>query len=183
MTKKERDRAKSARWRAKNLEKVRARDRAHYHANKEKCIARHKDWIARNRDKVLADARRFYYATADRQRALRRARYAADPAAHVALATAWRKANPERSNTHVAARRAKLAHAVVVLLPIEKTIIRVVYDTARFLTELTGERFHVDHIMPLARGGLHHPRNLQVLRASENHRKGAKVPEKLDMVV
>jgi 5-methylcytosine-specific restriction endonuclease McrA len=33
----------------------------------------------------------------------------------------------------------------------------------------------VDHIIPLAKGGQHHPGNLQVISANENVRKGAKV--------
>jgi 5-methylcytosine-specific restriction endonuclease McrA len=33
----------------------------------------------------------------------------------------------------------------------------------------------VDHVIPLAKGGWHHPDNLQVISARENVRKGAKV--------
>lgn len=36
--------------------------------------------------------------------------------------------------------------------------------------------YHVDHIMPLARGGLHEPRNLQLLCGPCNMRKNAKDP-------
>jgi len=39
----------------------------------------------------------------------------------------------------------------------------------------SGEEYHVDHIIPLAKGGLHHPDNLQVLPADLNLKKGAKV--------
>ena len=37
-----------------------------------------------------------------------------------------------------------------------------------------GERFHVDHIVPLAAGGTHSFDNLQVIPAIDNLRKGAK---------
>ena len=33
--------------------------------------------------------------------------------------------------------------------------------------------YEVDHIVPLAVGGPHHPRNLQILPADENRRKGS----------
>jgi 5-methylcytosine-specific restriction endonuclease McrA len=36
--------------------------------------------------------------------------------------------------------------------------------------------YHLDHIMPIARGGLHEPRNLQLLCATCNVRKNAKDP-------
>ena len=35
--------------------------------------------------------------------------------------------------------------------------------------------WHVDHIEPLAKGGIHHPSNLQVLTAHDNMSKGARV--------
>ena len=35
--------------------------------------------------------------------------------------------------------------------------------------------YHVDHIHPIAKGGAHHPDNLQILSAEENIRKGAKL--------
>ena len=37
--------------------------------------------------------------------------------------------------------------------------------------------YHVDHIQPLASGGLHHPKNLRLLGAFENMRKGDKLPD------
>ena len=39
-------------------------------------------------------------------------------------------------------------------------------------------KYHVDHIKPLSKGGLHHQDNLQILTATENLRKGAKIEEK-----
>lgn len=38
------------------------------------------------------------------------------------------------------------------------------------------ERYHVDHIMPIAKGGKHEPRNLQLLCPTCNVRKSAKDP-------
>ena len=37
--------------------------------------------------------------------------------------------------------------------------------------------FHVDHIIPLTRGGKHHQDNLQYLLASDNHKKNNKLEE------
>jgi 5-methylcytosine-specific restriction endonuclease McrA len=34
--------------------------------------------------------------------------------------------------------------------------------------------YEVDHIVPLAKGGLHHPDNLQILSMTENRKKGSK---------
>jgi Restriction endonuclease len=48
----------------------------------------------------------------------------------------------------------------------------------QILTEecaLLGPGWHLDHIVPLSRGGKHHPDNLQIVRASYNLRKNNKI--------
>ena len=49
------------------------------------------------------------------------------------------------------------------------------YAEARRLSKETGVLHHVDHIVPLAKGGLHCQTNLQVLTAVENIQKGDSV--------
>ena len=49
------------------------------------------------------------------------------------------------------------------------------YEEARRLSKETGVLHHVDHIVPLAKGGLHCQTNLQVLTAVENIQKGDSV--------
>ena len=44
----------------------------------------------------------------------------------------------------------------------------VFYDTAKCLESITNNKYHVDHIIPLSKGGEHLPWNLQVLTAEEN---------------
>jgi hypothetical protein len=53
--------------------------------------------------------------------------------------------------------------------------IKQIYLEARRMTELTGVRYHVDHIVPLKSPfvcGLHCQQNLRVITAEENWRKG-----------
>jgi hypothetical protein len=100
---------------------------------------------------------------------------AANPEKIKASRRKWERANPARCVELCARRTARKKGATPVLSNIERTCLRVFYDTARFLKEITGETFHVDHVIPLSKGGLHHPRNLQVLRGVDNLRKGARV--------
>jgi 5-methylcytosine-specific restriction endonuclease McrA len=51
------------------------------------------------------------------------------------------------------------------------------------LTETTGIQHHLDHIMPLSKGGIHHPINLRIITAEENISKGDKVtPEAMALI-
>ena len=57
----------------------------------------------------------------------------------------------------------------------DKEQIRLIYEECYRITQETGIPHHVDHIIPLALGGLHHPSNLQILTAKENLKKGCKL--------
>lgn len=91
----------------------------------------------------------------------------------------WRKRGSVKAKVanlkNTAARRARLKGAKVPLTPQEHRLISEIYAKTKMLSELTGEAYHVDHILPLAAGGKHHPDNLQILTALENLKKGARV--------
>jgi 5-methylcytosine-specific restriction endonuclease McrA len=44
------------------------------------------------------------------------------------------------------------------------------------------EGYHVDHIIPLAKGGLHRLNNLQYLTPEENARKGTRILYRMDII-
>lgn len=109
----------------------------------------------------------------------------------------WRAENPEKKKTYAREylkshaqehcdrqkrRYARTGASPVKPTPAEKILIRQVYAEARRRTESTGVPHHVDHIIPLARGGLHLPHNLQILTAAENIAKSDRLPEALEAV-
>lgn len=59
----------------------------------------------------------------------------------------------------------------------ESEKVKQFYWLARDLKAVTGEEYHVDHIKPLSKGGLHHPDNLQILPSDLNLKKGARYEE------
>lgn len=53
----------------------------------------------------------------------------------------------------------------------DHTRIENLYLWAEVFGLLDGKKYHVDHIIPLSKGGLHHEDNLQILEATQNLRK------------
>jgi len=81
----------------------------------------------------------------------------------------YRKANKDRRLAYKAERRAKKKNAAVDLTDNERLAIRLIYEDAQTLG------WHVDHIVPISKGGLHHPDNLQIVRPSYNLQKNDKI--------
>jgi 5-methylcytosine-specific restriction endonuclease McrA len=57
----------------------------------------------------------------------------------------------------------------------EKKRIQEIYQKAKELSAATGIKHHVDHIIPLSKGGTHHPDNLQILTEDQNTHKGTRM--------
>jgi hypothetical protein len=69
---------------------------------------------------------------------------------------------------HREKRRALERHANVPLNEREEGVVRQIYAYRLRLQDKLGIPFHVDHIVPLSKGGIHHPLNLQVVPAKWN---------------
>lgn len=81
--------------------------------------------------------------------------------------TSYREKHPD--NNHSALRRVREKCQG------SRSFISQFYVTARRMTRCMGIKWHVDHEIPLARGGLHHENNLRVITAGENLSKGARI--------
>lgn len=91
-----------------------------------------------------------------------------------AYTRAWRRANPDRvkeqGQRRASSKLARLPHGTI------PKIRRAQRDRCAICRVKLGGRGHLDHIRPLARGGEHAPRNLQLLCEPCNVRKNAKDP-------
>lgn len=126
-----------------NKERIKARSLEAYYANRESRIEYQRAYYRKNRERCLeGDARRRARAGRRRQR-------------------------PE------VARRAKEVRADRLIHPVADTeigrfLFGVFRDQRKLLTRLTGEQHHIDHIVPLFKGGENAPWNLRVITAREN---------------
>ncbi len=58
----------------------------------------------------------------------------------------------------------------------EIALMKKLYSERDSLNHASGFiKYHVDHIVPLAKGGLNHPSNLRIILATDNCKKGAKL--------
>jgi len=77
------------------------------------------------------------------------------------------------NTTKAAKRRARVKNQ----LPNDANfdMIKKIYEECRNLSLETGIPHEVDHIIPIAAGGLHHQDNLKILTRTENRKKGHKI--------
>lgn len=141
------------------------------------------DWADKHPDMKRAALKRSLARPGNREKKnARDRRYsAANTATIVERVRNWREANPDKaqaerdrnSGPQCARRRARKRAALCECCQNEeaKADIRLVYGLARKL------KMHVDHVRPLAKGGLHCLNNLQLLTPKENLRKHAKWQE------
>jgi hypothetical protein len=65
-------------------------------------------------------------------------------------------------------RRALKKKSCVPLTHSEREQMLLLEKTRRQLCEETGQEYHIDHIIPLSRGGLHHPTNTRIIEGKDN---------------
>ena len=144
-------------------------------------LARKAEYVKRNREKILQLGKEYREKNKDILREKRRAK--ADHKREVDRA--YGQANPDKIAAKSARRRAYRLKATPFWA--NKAEIDKFYFLAKVEEEKTGEKYHVDHIVPLKSKfvcGLHCEFNLQILPGSENCSKSNLVwpdmPDKLD---
>ena len=115
----------------------------------------------RNRDR----ATKWYYENHSRARATRNAYASKQGDREIA-----------RQNERASLRQRQMRESLRQMTAKERGLTRSIYQLRIRLTRETGVEYHVDHRIPLSKGGKHHPDNLWVIPAVENLRKGAKLP-------
>ena len=95
----------------------------------------------------------------------------------------WSRENPDKARENVGRRRSRKIHGVDTLSPDDLAIMRTIYKVSDRVSKCLGIKHHVDHIMPLSRGGRHRPSNLQAIPATLNHWKSSKTPQEFSEVL
>ena len=100
-----------------------------------------------------------------------RTNYAENPEPIRRRTREWARSNPDK----IAFQYIRRTKAAIGLTEAERKEVAQIYRARDALTAQTGIQHHVDHIIPISRGGKHHPSNLRVITATENMRKHARL--------
>lgn len=131
--------------------------RAYYIANREKAYNWRKSWKEANPEKVLENQKIYYQKHAEQERM---------------RVSVWKKANPEKVNAYKATRKAIQNKVNDIYTSDDKWLLAEFYSLAKLREEVLGFKWHVDHIVPLSKGGRHCLTNLQVVPEHWNLSKG-----------
>jgi len=169
----ERANTNSRNWYKNNPERL----RQYRAANRERSREQHRQWIAANPEARRRYDRKYYAANRERQIEKSRLRYAANRDRANEQARAWRKANPDaakslKRNYKARKRNADGTHTAA--------DIRAQYKAQKgncyYCGEKVGGAYHVDHVIPLSRGGSNGRENIVIACPTCNMSKHDKMP-------
>jgi 5-methylcytosine-specific restriction endonuclease McrA len=145
---------------------------AWYKENKERRKAKSKEWYESNRDEHNANCRKYQRENKEVLYPKQRQWKSDNSDRKREVDTAWLEKNPAYSAQNTAKYRASKLQRTPPWA--DMSAVAAFYTEAKRLEELTGIKFHVDHIVPLQGelvSGLHVESNLQLLTAHENQSK------------
>lgn len=149
----------NAEWYAKNADRSRAYSREYRRLNLEQVKKTISNWGERNKDKK-AEANKSW-----RQK---------NKARHVKNVIDWMKNNPEKVKSYRSNRKAKTRGSCgKVSVTLAENLLARQKGKCACCGNSIKNSYHMDHVMPLALGGLHVDNNIQLLCPPCNLSKGA----------
>lgn len=164
-------------WYEANREKVDARNTAWKKANPDKVLAAGATYREANPEKVNAASATYRKENPEKVAARNAAWLTANPEKQRAAVAAWNKANPDKKRTYLHNYRARKRANGGTLSP---DIVEIKMKAQGGLCTCCGLPLtewhidHIDHIVPVAKGGPNTDGNVQLLLPRCNQRKGAK---------
>jgi 5-methylcytosine-specific restriction endonuclease McrA len=174
---KERINSYSSEYRSKNPEATRATKKRTVEKHKVAHSLKQKAYYLENKEKMLKKAFAYREKTKDKKRIAAHNYRKENPEKVKAAYAAWAKANPEANRVRVQNRRArKLANGGECSKGLVDKLLILQKGKCPCCGNSLGKDYHLDHIVPLARGGSNSDSNMQLLTKVCNMQKHAKDP-------
>ena len=170
----EKKKATMAKWRQENAQRVSESEAAYKRVNKDSIKAKTAAYRAANPEKVKYWAKNFRECNKAKIAAQDAAYYAENADAIKARVILWQKENPEACRINNQTRRAKKVSGGRLSKGLSQKLFALQKGKCPCCGQPLGDDYHLDHIVPLARGGLNVDANIQLLRKTCNHQKHAK---------
>ena len=148
-----------------NKEKISKRGKQYREINKEKISERKKQYREANKDKIAEKTKQWQQANKEKISKRKKKYYGANKEKIAQQQQQYRKKNRHLTRQKKAKRRAA---------KLKQTPDYANLDLIKLIYENCPDGYQVDHMIPLANGGLHYESNLCYLPASINSSKGAK---------
>jgi hypothetical protein len=176
------NRIATAKYREKNKEYLKEKNKKHQKKWNEKNKNYYKEIYEKNKEQIKATAKQRYEENKEQKLALNKKWQQNNKDKRKKIAKKWRQNNKGKVNAITAKRHAAKKQAIPAWSNL-KTVEKI-YRKAAKLTKNMGIKHQVDHIYPLVSKfmcGLHVETNLQILTAEENASKGNRTwPGQLD---
>jgi len=170
--------AQNKRWRSENAEHKREMDKRYREHNRERVLKNKRQWYNDNRDKIIQNVAQWRKLNPNKHRKNTRAYYQRHRKRIRQYHKEYRQQFPAKEKAKVQRRRAREQGA-----PGQHSAkdIHNIYSAQEgrcgYCGMPVGDRYHVDHMIPLIRGGTNAPENLCIACPSCNLEKGDKTPD------
>lgn len=171
------NRAISSAWNKANPEKAKAIHAAYYSKNSVRINADKSASIKANPEKAATFWKKYRACNKEKLKAKDAAYYILNKDKIVLRSVAWAKANPKVRRIAVHNYRAqKRANGGKLSKGLSAKLFKLQQGKCPCCSKPLGDNYHLDHIMPIKRGGVNEDWNIQLLRQQCNNQKCAKDP-------
>ena len=138
----------------------------------ERVLVYNREWKRKNRTKMLAQRKLYREANKDKQKEYYKVYRLNNLDKEVIRNKAWALNNPDKKRAKHSLRRARVKKVNDIKTLADRKQLVDLFKQALKREEETGYGWHVDHTIPITKGGRHCLTNLQVVPASWNLSKG-----------
>jgi 5-methylcytosine-specific restriction endonuclease McrA len=175
------NKARQQEYRDAHREEINSRSAAHYVVNRDEIRERHSSYDEKYKDVIKKRKANYYVENREKIRA----RNDAYIEAHPTYRAEWRAAHPEIYKTHnhryrAAKRNATIGNTAEIaewIKTLRNNPRATCFYCGRIVNGANGKECHIDHYIPIIKGGPHSVENLRVACRTCNLAKGDKHPD------